>query len=125
MQIEEAIREVDRFKEEDIHLMLFENTNVSELCYLREAIDTVLNYIETMQSEFDRLEGIEDNAAMLKKELEEQTESNKELNKVLIHFKAVINEMAGALLVRQVIFKEGASREDIKEYFSKKVEENK
>ena len=27
-------------------------------------------------------------------ELEEQTEANKELNKVLIHFKAVINEMA-------------------------------
>lgn len=35
----------------------------------------------------------------------------------------VIDKMAGSLLVRQVIFKEAASREDIKEYFYKRVGE--
>ena len=35
----------------------------------------------------------------------------------------MINRMAGSLLVRQVIFEEPASREDIINYFSKLVEE--
>ena len=37
-----------------------------------EPMKTVLNYIETMHKEFDRLEGIEDNTAMLKMELEKK-----------------------------------------------------
>lgn len=35
-------------------------------------IQAVLDYIETMNKEFDRLEGIEDNTAMLKHELEKK-----------------------------------------------------
>ena len=91
MQIEEAKQELNRFKEEDIHLMLFENTNVSELCYLRESIDTVLNYIETMHSELDRLEGIEDNTAMLKYELEKKDKVIDEMDKVYSKFQAILN----------------------------------
>ena len=73
------------------------------------------------------------------KELEEQTNSNKELNKVLIHFKAVINEM-----VEQLVKLREEGQEDcfiprkfcnidecvqreciecIKQYFSEKVSE--
>ena len=39
---------------------------------IEKAIEALTNYIETMQSEFDRLEGIEDNTAMLKMELEKK-----------------------------------------------------
>lgn len=99
MQIEEVIKEL----KSDCDCIYWENgkcqyDNGQNKCSKGIAIDTVLNYIETMHKEFDRLEGIEDNTAMLKQELKEQTEANKELNKVLIHFKAVINEMAEQLV---------------------------
>ncbi len=104
-----------------------------------KALEIVTNYIETMHSEFDRLEGIEDNTAMLKMELEEQTEANKELNKVIITYKAMINEMADTLkwslnngpgFIPSTICtcegdikkcKDKICEECIKEYFYKKV----
>ena len=57
MNIEEA-KEILRLSKKTF---LF---GTSQIVTEMEAIDTVLNYIETMQSEFDRLEGIEDNTAI-------------------------------------------------------------
>jgi septal ring factor EnvC (AmiA/AmiB activator) len=131
MQIEEAKQ----------HIEIFEMALRSKQCLgeqeleeykLCQSIDTVLNeldkkdnYIETMHSELDRLEGIEDNTSMLKQELKEQKEANKELNKALIHFKAVINEMAEKLVEAHGWFYsefDNYTKEDWKEYFSKKVQ---
>ena len=80
----------------------------------------ILKLIEKQQAEIERLEkqsknldkeaqsyleelmgdsGMKERTiAQLQAELEEQTNDNKELNKVLIHFKAVINEMAEQLV---------------------------
>lgn len=139
MQIEEVIKEL----KSDCDCIYWENgkcqyDNGQNKCSKGIAIDTVLNYIETMHKEFDRLEGIEDNTAMLKQELKEQTEANKELNKVLIHFKAVINEMAKMINNHDIdedICKQMGKKKDcndyadeencidcIKEYFSEKVQ---
>ena len=86
-----------------------------------EAIDTLITYVETMQKEFDRLEGIEDNTAMLKHELKKKD--------------AVIDEMAKFLAqtdIDEAICKdiEYCTADDeytncykcIKEYFYKKAQ---
>lgn len=73
------------FKKEGI-----ENFVITRKIYL----DTVLNYIETMHKEFDRLEGIEDNTAMLKQELIEAKEHNRQLAVELEKKDKIINEMA-------------------------------
>lgn len=62
--------------------------------------------------------------------IEEQIKANKELNKVLIHFKAVINEMAWQLLKegfcsendKKDCCKTDDCEECIKEYFYKKAQ---
>ena len=109
MQIEEAMKEIEYAK----------SFGTSGVVPRWEAIETVINYVKMMQSELDRLEGIEDNTSMLKQELEEQKEANKELNKVLIHFKAVINEMAEC--INSLGWSDLDNNEEIKEYFSEKV----
>ncbi len=100
MQIEEAIdvikNEIDDFVIGDYCVEICEQKELCKdgECRFSIAIDTLITYVETMHSELDRLEGIEDNTAMLMQELTEQKVANNELNGVLIHFKAVINEMA-------------------------------
>lgn len=121
MQIEEAIEKIQE---------LLNLTNWYPKYGYKEAIVTTLNYIDIMQSEFDRLEGIEDNTAMLKMELEKK--------------EAIINEMAEYMEQEMYeyqlddIYSElhncnGMERnwtrgkeveiKDIKEYFTKKTEE--
>lgn len=46
-------------------------------------IQALIDYIETMQSEFDRLEGIEDNTAMLKYELEKKDKQLQEKQNII------------------------------------------
>ena len=65
MQIEEAIKRCNRRIKELKLYFAIDNLDL-------EAIETLLNYIEIMHKEFDRLEGIEDNTAMLKYELEKK-----------------------------------------------------
>lgn len=65
MQIEEAIKRCNRrIRELKLHFAI-DNLDL-------EAIKILLEYVETMQKEFDRLEGIEDNTSMLKYELNEK-----------------------------------------------------
>lgn len=71
MQIEEAKKYCKQIKDRDLWKVGY--------VYGSEAIETVLNCIETMQKEFDRLEGIEDNTSMLLKELVETKEHNRQL----------------------------------------------
>lgn len=93
-----------------------ENIKLSKSTFLFGAEQTIVN--------------IEDLDTVLN-ELEEQTGANKELNKVLIYFKAIINEMAdyiAGLDVDEDICKniehcasdKKLCRECIKEYFYKK-----
>ena len=70
MQIEEAIEKIQE---------LLNLTNWYPKYGYKEAIVTTLKYIDIMKSEFDRLEGIEDNTAMLKYELEKKDNKIKEL----------------------------------------------
>ena len=86
MEIEEA-KEYLRMRNEkykshkeqiDLAEDIFGTENIKEYHKKQEAIDTILNYIKTMQSEFDRLEGIEDNTSMLKYELEKKDKIIKE-----------------------------------------------
>ena len=62
MKIEEAIKEIEYAK----------SFGTSGVVPRWEAIETLLNYIDIMHKEFDRLEGIEDNTAMLKYELQQK-----------------------------------------------------
>lgn len=139
MQIEEAIKLLEEFKKNGYSMLYIKygDRNKTNL-KIEKALETLTNYIDIMHKEFDRLEGIEDNTAMLKQELKEQTEANKELNKVLIHFKAVINEMAKMINNHDIdedICKQMGKKKDcndyadeencidcIKEYFSEKVQ---
>ena len=66
MQIEEA---VNKLKELRNHYKILEGKFTNSY---RLALDIALNYIDIMHKEFDRLEGIEDNTAMLKYELEQK-----------------------------------------------------
>lgn len=104
MKVEDAIEVVKEIQETNRAWLKETKEEICEKIYLKdiEAIDTVLN------------------------ELEEQTESNKELNKVLIHFKAIINEMANSLIgIGLYDIKVGQkfcfNEEEVKEYFYKKV----
>ena len=72
MQIEEAIERLKLSK--STFLLGAEQTIVNI-----EDLDTVLNYVDIMHKEFDRLEGIEDNTSMLLKELVETKEHNRQL----------------------------------------------
>lgn len=75
MQIEEAIGDLKYYIGEDPYFngTYTPVTDFEKFCYNHcKAIDTVITYVETMQKEFDRLEGIEDNTAMLKCELEKK-----------------------------------------------------
>lgn len=143
MQIEEAKEIMNNFIK-DTPKMPYECLMNKEV----EAVETLLNYVDTMHKEFERLEGIEDNTAMLKKELEgkdqiiEQLKSiNKfqsrditeavnytfELNKELEKAEEVINEMAKYIKEPYQIIAFGSRKqkiEIIKEYFYKKVEKN-
>ena len=109
MQIEEAkdilrkdILIDDCFINHELDVIFKESTKV--------AIDTVLNYIEIMHKEFDRLEGIEDNTAMLKHELEKKDKVIDEiLNKFIEGTGYYYSEF------------DYMSKEEIKEYFYKKV----
>ena len=101
-------------------------------------IQALIDYIETMQSEFDRLEGIEDNTAMLKKELEESKKETqgiyddyqdlgKEYYKLQCELEKkdkVIDEMAEYIieLIKYNNPEEERNKEEIKEYFYKKVQ---
>lgn len=73
MQIEEAIKLLEEFKKNGYSMLYIKygDRNKANL-KIEKAIEALTNYIETMQSEFDRLEGIEDNTAMLKMELEKK-----------------------------------------------------
>ena len=74
MVIEEAIEYLkmrnEKYKshKEQIDLVtdIYGTENIKEYHKKQEAIDTLITYVETMHSELDRLEGIEDNTAMLK-----------------------------------------------------------
>lgn len=120
-------------------------------------IQALIDYIKIMHKEFDRLEGIEDNTAMLKKELEESKKETqgiyddyqdlgKEYYKLqceLEKAEKVIDEMAEyidnitfvdekgdygcdfELLTKTTCKYNGNCKECIKEYFYKKVSDNK
>ena len=108
MNIEQAIEIMNNFIK-DTPKAPFECLMNKEV----EAVETLLNYIDTMHKEFDRLEGIEDNTAMLKMELEKKDK--------------VINMMTGWLYAEDTGFGYGALKdintpEKIQEYFYKKVQ---
>ena len=102
MQIEEAIEKIQE---------LLNLTNWYPKYGYKEAIVTTLNYIDIMQSEFDRLEGIEDNTAMLKMELEKK--------------EIIIELMANKLVEAHSWFYsefDNFTEKDWIDYFTKKVE---
>ena len=74
MQIEEAIEIMNNFIK-DTPKMPYECLMNKEV----EAVETLIYYIKMMHSELDRLEGIEDNTVMLKQELIETKEHNRQL----------------------------------------------
>lgn len=115
MNIEEAIEILKEIQETNRAWLKETEEEICEKIYLKdiEAIDTVL------------------------KELEEQTEANKELNKVLITFKSMINEMADYIsnldIEEDICMKNTTNtelcnekytncKECIKEYFYKKAQ---
>ena len=95
MQIQEAIdiikNEIDDFVIGDYCVEICEQKELCKNgeCRFSIAIDTLINYTETIHSEFDRLEGIEDNTAILEYELKGKNKRitvlenvNKELNNI-------------------------------------------
>lgn len=102
-------------------------------------LKTVLNLLEkkdtlihTMQSEFERLEDLEDNADMLKMELEKKDidiiEANRQLSVELQKKDKIINLIAKELVKAHEWFYsefDNYTKEDFIKYFEKKVEEDK
>ena len=80
MQIEEAkktLREyIENFYKSGIEIV--KKPDIIKVIDYKEiqAIETVLNYIDIMHKELDRLEGIEDNTAMLKEEMKKFAQDN-------------------------------------------------
>lgn len=90
------------------------------------AIETALNYIETMQSEFDRLEGIEDNTAMLKYELEKKDKAIDEMAEYIVPLdidEDICKDIEHCTDENNNTYK--LCKDCIKEYFYKKVSDNK
>ena len=96
-------------------------------------IQALIDYIKIMHKEFDRLEGIEDNTSMLKQELIETKEHNRQLALELKKKNKVIDEMAEYITnldvdedicknIEHCASDKKLCRDCIKEYFYKKVE---
>ena len=141
MQIEEAIKLLEEFKKNGYSILYVKYGDRNKTNFkIEKAIETVLNYIETMHKEFDRLEGIEDNTEMLKQELIETKEHNRQLALELEKKDKVIDEMAERINNHDIdedVCKQMGKEFDctlfnqdknfcidcIKEYFYKKVSE--
>ena len=80
MQIEEAIKLLEEFKKNGYSMLYIKygDRNKANL-KIEKAIETLINYVKMMHSELDRLEGIEDDTTMLKLELIEAKEHNRQL----------------------------------------------
>lgn len=114
MKIEEAIKRCNRrIKELKLHFAI-DNLDL-------EAIKTLLEYVETMQKEFDRLEGIEDNTAMLKYELEKKDKVIDKMAAVLTRYMSTIDNKPYDLSLGANTRK--MTLEEVKEYFYKRASE--
>ena len=111
MQIEEATEIMNNFIK-DTPKLPFECLMNKEV----EAVETLINYVETMHSELDRLEGIEDNTAMLKMELEKKDKVIDEMAKDILHDR---NEWV------EFDFEKYKDIEEVKEEYYEKVSDNK
>lgn len=76
MNIEEAIKKI---KGKNIFSSEKTETGYDYMENINEVVNILLIYVNTMQKEFDRLEGIEDNTSILKQELIETKEHNRQL----------------------------------------------
>ena len=95
MRIEEAIKKI---KGKNIFSSEKTETGYDYMENINEVVNILLIYVETMQKEFYRLEDIEDNTVMLKQELIETKEHNRQLALELKKKDKVIDEMAWQLL---------------------------
>ena len=87
-------------------------------------IQAVLDYIETMQKEFDRLEGIEDNTAMLKMELKEKEKVIDKMAEYISNLDIDEDICKNNITQPELCNEEGTNcRHCIKEYFYKRASE--
>ena len=130
MNIEEAIKKI---KGKNIFSSEKTETGYDYMENINEVINILLIYVDTMHKEFDRLEGIEDNTSMLKQELIETKEHNRQLALELKKKNKVIDEMAEYITnldvdedicknIEHCASDKKLCRDCIKEYFYKKVE---
>lgn len=130
MNIEEAIKKI---KGKNIFSSEKTEMGYDYMENINEVINILLMYVDTMHKEFDRLEGIEDNTSMLKQELIETKEHNRQLALELKKKNKVIDEMAEYITnldvdedicknIEHCASDKKLCRDCIKEYFYKKVE---
>ena len=110
IDIDKHIRNLKEYIRDDV-IIEKDGSDFANFCKCHiEDIQAVLNYINIMHEEFDRLEGIEDNTIMLKHKLEEQSKVIDEMAKYIIE------------LIKYNNPEEERNIEEVKEYFYKKVE---
>lgn len=113
----EKVKEKMKFYIENYNDSMSElfKTVLSEL----EKKETLIN---TMQAEFERLEGIEDNTSMLKHELKQKDKIIDEMAGEIIRILYHCNGKVGKYKTPYVNESISKTRKNIKEYFTKKVE---